>query len=147
MDNYKLQEIIQSYGKLLLTKPTRLLFTVPSALPESILPYPKQVIRKALAQVLLAWELDTDMRDKLESGYLLLDDFIGDADFTALLEFENDVLAVVDSRDDEILKKTIRDNPEILKRAKTIQKKKEINREEKNEDISALRRMVGINKQ
>lgn len=147
MDNQTLQEIIQAYGKVLLTKPERLLFTVPSALPESILPFPKQVIRKALAQVLLVWELDTDIRDKLESGYLLLDDFIGDSDYSVLLEYEKQVLAIVDAKDDENLKKTIQENPEILQMAKKVQKNKKINRNEKNADINALRRMVGITKQ
>lgn len=147
MDNQTLQEIIQAYGKVLLTKPERLLFTVPSALPESILPFPKQVIRKALAQVLLVWELDADIRDKLESGYLLLDDFIGDSDYSVLLEYEKQVLAIVDAKDDENLKKTIQENPEILQMAKKIQKNKKINRNEKNADINALRRMVGITKQ
>lgn len=147
MDNQKLQEIIQAYGRVLLTKPERLLFTVPSALPESILPFPKHVIRKALAQVLLVWELDADIRDKLESGYLLLDDFIGDSDYSVLLEYEKEVLAIVDAKDDENLKKTIQDNPEILQRAKKVQKYKKISRNEKNADIYALRRMVGIHKQ
>ena len=147
MDNQTLQEIIQAYGKVLLTKPERLLFTVPSALPESILPFPKQVIRKALAQVLLVWELDTDIRDKLESGYLLLDDFIGDSDYSVLLEYEKQVLAIVDAKDDENLKKTIQENPEILQMAKKVQKNKKVNRNEKNADINALRRMVGITKQ
>ena len=147
MDNQTLQEIIQAYGKVLLTKPERLLFTVPSALPESILPFPKQVIRKALAQVLLVWELDADIRDKLESGYLLLDDFIGDSDYSVLLEYEKQVLAIVDAKDDENLKKTIQENPEILQMAKKVQKNKKVNRNEKNADINALRRMVGITKQ
>lgn len=147
MDNQTLQEIIQAYGKVLLTKPERLLFTVPSALPESILPFPKQVIRKALAQVLLVWELDSDIRDKLESGYLLLDDFIGDSDYSVLLEYEKQVLAIVDAKDDENLKKTIQENPEILQMAKKVQKNKKINRNDKSADINALRRMVGITKQ
>ena len=141
------QEIIQAYGKFLLTKPERLLFTVPSALPESILPFPKHVIRKALAQVLLAWDLDPDIRDKLESGYLLLDDFIGDSDYSVLLDYEKEVLANVDAKDDENLKKTIQENPEILQRAKKVQKNKKISRNEKNADINALRRMVGITRQ
>jgi len=147
LDNQTLQEIIQAYGKVLLTKPERLLFTVPSALPESILPFPKQVIRKALAQVLLVWELDSDIRDKLESGYLLLDDFIGDSDYSVLLEYEKQVLAIVDAKDDENLKKTIQENPEILQMAKKVQKNKKINRNDKSADINALRRMVGITKQ
>ena len=147
MDDQKLQEIIQAYGRVLLTKPERLMFTVPSALPESILPFPKETIRKAIAQVLLSWELDADIRNKLESGYMLLDDFIADSDFSALHEYEKEVLAIVDARDDETLKKTIQDNPDILQMAKKVQKNKKISRNEKSADINALRRMTGTDKQ
>jgi hypothetical protein len=75
MDEHPRYVILRAYGDVLATpqgfSPAR---------SETELPYPKHVIRNAIAQVLLE-EVDDKKRDALETGYLSLEWFLPEEEF------------------------------------------------------------------
>lgn len=73
------EEIIQAYGKLLQNSSKY-------CMPESDLPFPKDVIRHALASALVE-KLDENMRNSVEVGFLELEHFLSPEEFEVVNSF------------------------------------------------------------
>src|SRR3970040_2903242 len=79
-ESREFRDIVLAFGDVLEREDVEELTLVPSALPESLLPFSKGVIRHAIAQLLLR-ETSPDRRSILEEAYLYLDNFISDQEY------------------------------------------------------------------
>jgi len=82
MDEKTRKAIIQAYG-------AKLAASTYSCGKERDLPFPKNLIRQALAEEILTGKHDRDFRNNLEVGFVELETFIPDADFEQIKAWED----------------------------------------------------------
>ena len=144
-ENKEFRDIVIAFGDILEREDVEELTLVPSALPESLLPFPKGVIRHAIAQLLLR-ETSQDRRSILEEAYLYLDNFISDQEYELFYPLDT---SIRDARTDNS------DNPgsveEIISKntqlVQTINEKVEsmkLRNAQANEELRSLRRIIGL---
>ncbi len=98
-----LEKVINSYGQVL-TKRNSMVGL------ETDLPYSKDLIRRAIALVLLTGELSDKERDDLEGGYLELESYIPAQEYEVYKNFETSLFnaeQIVKSGEEEDIKKAI----------------------------------------
>lgn len=79
-----LEKVINDYGKALVE---RSLSGCTSIGLETELPFPKDVIRLAIAQILLTQDIDEEFRKNLEFGYIELESFLPAKEYEILKPF------------------------------------------------------------
>src|SRR3970040_1623169 len=99
-ESREFRDIVLAFGDVLEREDAEELTLVPSALPESLLPFPKGVIRHAIAQLLLR-ETSPDKRIILEEGLFYLDNFISDQEYKLFYPLDTSIRdARTDNSDD-----------------------------------------------
>ena len=141
MDDKLRQNIIRAYGLVL---ERHYSFTVG---PESKLPFPKDLIRRAIVEAFLE-ETDPDQRNTLEHGYIELEAFLPDEEFelvqachTALFSLEP-LEKSSNPEDHERARQIVEQLPS--RRFKEIQENISKRMSERLKDLQALRRIVGL---
>ncbi len=145
-ENKEFRDIVIAFGDVLERQDIEPLALVSSALPESLLPFPKGVIRHAIAQLLLR-ELSPERRSILEEAYLYLDNFIPDQEYGLFYPLDVSIRA---AREDSSLDGSHEVSEIISNKAELIQK---VNAKiesmkyrvaEADEELKALRRISGL---
>lgn len=147
MDNTKKdrrpRDIVLAFAELLQREDYEPSGLVPSALPQSLLPFSKDVIRHAIALLLLS-EKDRDRRKILEEAYLYLDRFISDEEYELFYSFDKSFRDR--SRPDDLVKEVrfqLQTDGMSERVNATIQVMQE-RKEHAMEEIRALRRIMGL---
>jgi hypothetical protein len=147
MDNKKKdqkpRDIVLAFAELLQREDYEPSGSVPSALPQSLLPFPKDVIRHAIALLLLS-EKDRDRRKVLEEAYLYLDRFISDDEYELFYSFDKSFRE--SSTPDDLVKKAqlIPQSVGMSQRVNATIKVMIERKEQAMEEIRALRRIMGL---
>lgn len=111
MDEKTRGTIIRAYGKILGARTF-------SCGKEGDLPFPKSLIRQALAQEILVGQHDQDFRNNLEAGFVELETFIPDTEFEQVKAWEDTF-----HKGQEIIKKAKDPNDVVEQVAHLIGKK------------------------
>lgn len=137
------RDVVLAFAELLQREDYEPLGSVPSALPQSLLPFPKNVIRHAIALLLLS-EKDRDRRKVLEEAYLYLDRFISDDEYELFYSFDKSFRE--GSTPDDLVKKAqfIPQSDGISQKVNATISIMGERREQALEEIRALRRIMGF---
>ena len=144
-EDKEFRDIVIAFGDILEREDVEELTLVPSALPESVLPFPKGVIRHAIAQLLLR-ETSPDRRSILEEAYLFLDNFISDQEYELFYPLDASIRdARTDNPDDpsrveEIISKNIQLVQMINEKVESMK----LRNAQANEELRSLRRIIGL---
>ena len=144
-ESREFRDIVLAFGDVLEREDAEELTLVPSALPESLLPFPKGVIRHAIAQLLLR-ETSPDKRSILEEAYLYLDNFISDQEYELFYPLDASIRdARTDNPDDpsrveEIISKNIQLVQMINEKVESMK----LRNAQANEELRSLRRIIGL---
>lgn len=144
-ESREFRDIVIAFGDVLEREDAEELTLVPSALPESLLPFPKGVIRHAIAQLLLR-ETSPDRRSILEEAYLYLDNFISDQEYKLFYPLDTSIRdARTDNSDDpgrveEIISKNTQLMQMINEKVESIK----LRNAQANEELRSLRRIIGL---
>ncbi len=137
--------IVSAYGDLLAlineqNKPESLRL-LPSALPESILPYPSATIRHALAIYLLHQDY-IEERDIIEDAYIFLDNFIPDEEYEKFRSLQ--ISMETKERFGYSTDDTSRDlsYTMVLLKARIVEMKKR--KKHSSQELKSLRRIIGL---
>ncbi len=135
------KRIVSAYGDLLALigeqdkpEPLKLL---PSALPESMLPFPQTTIRHALAIYLLHQDY-IEEREIIEDAYTFLDNFIPDEEYSIFraLQSSMETRGRLESRDKDLSYTLM-----LLKARTGVIKKR---RKQSAQELKSLRRIIGL---
>lgn len=140
------RDIVIAFGDVLEREDIEPLTLVPSALPESLLPFPKGVIRHAIAQLLLK-ETSQEKRNILEEAYLYLDNFIPDQEYNLFYPLDISIRAARgDSNldDSHEISEIISRNAELMQKVNATIESMKHRTEAANEELKALRRICGL---
>lgn len=143
--NRELCDIVIAFGEVLEREDVEPLTLVPSALPESLLPFPKGIIRHAIALLLLR-ETSLARRDILEEAYLYLDNFISDEEYELFYPLDTSIRDARSYNFDDLgkVEEIISKNAELMQKVnKRIESMKHRN-EQANEELRTLRRIMGL---
>ena len=144
-EDKEFRDIVIAFGDILEREDVEELTLVPSALPESVLPFSKGVIRHAIAQLLLR-ETSPDRRSILEEAYLFLDNFISDQEYELFYPLDASIRdARTDNPDDpgrveEIISKNIQLVQMINEKVESMK----LRNAQANEELRSLRRIIGL---
>lgn len=139
----KPRDIVLAFAELLQREDYEPSGSVPPALPQSLLPFPKDVIRHALALLLLS-EKNRDRRKVLEEAYLYLDHFISDEECELFYSFDKPFRE--GSTPVDLVKKaqSISQSDGISQKVKATINIMRVRGEQALEEIRALRRIMGL---
>jgi hypothetical protein len=115
---------------------------VASALPQSLLPFSKDVIRHAIAVLLLS-EKDRDRRKILEEAYLYLDRFISDEEYELFYSFDKS-LGDGSVPDDLVKEPRFQQGDRVSERVNAAIKAMRERKEQALDEIKALRRIMSL---
>ena len=144
-ENKEFRDIVIAFGDILEREDVEELTLVPSALPESLLPFPKGVIRHAIAQLLLR-ETSQDRRSILEEAYLYLDNFISDQEFELFYPLDTSIRdARTDNSDDPgRVEEIISKNTQLVQMINEKVESMKLRNAQANEELRSLRRIIGL---
>jgi hypothetical protein len=114
---------------------------IPLALPESLLPFPSQTIRHALAIYLLHHNY-TKQRDIIEDAYLYLDNFIPDEEYNLFYSLQSSMGSRTEpnkNSDNNVVHML-----DIMKRLRMRTEGIRTRKEESLEELNALRRIMDL---
>ena len=139
------REIVSAYADLIYSidenKEPKPLQILPSALPESLLPFPSATIRHALAIYLLHQNY-IEQREIIEDAYIYLDNFIPDDEYSLFYMMQSSINTKVHLEN--------RSNNKIVEMLDTMNRLRIrtqniiIRKEESFEELNALRRIMGL---
>ncbi len=141
--DHKPRDVVLAFAELLQREDYEPSGSAPSALPQSLLPFPKNVIRHAIALLLLS-EKRKDRRKVLEEAYLYLDRFIPDDEFELFYSLGRSL------REGSTYDGTVKESQSIPPGDGISQKVEETikamrDREDRAmEEVRALRRIMGL---
>ncbi len=144
-ENKEFCDIVIAFGDILEREDVEELTLVPSALPESLLPFPKGVIRHAIAQLLLR-ETSPDRRSILEEAYLYLDNFISDQEYELFYPLDTSIRdARTDNSDDPgRVEEIISKNTQLVQMINEKVESMKLRNAQANEELRSLRRIIGL---
>ncbi len=144
-ENKEFRDIVIAFGDILEHEDVEELTLVPSALPESLLPFPKGVIRHAIAQLLLR-ETSPDRRNILEEAYLYLDNFIPDQEYELFYPLDTSIRdARTDNSDDPgRVEEIISKNTQLVQMINEKVESMKLRNAQANEELRSLRRIIGL---
>ena len=144
-ENKEFRDIVIAFGDILEREDVEELALVPSALPESQLPFPKGVIRHAIAQLLLR-ETSPDRRSILEEAYLYLDNFISDQEYELFYPLDTSIRdARTDNSDDPgRVEEIISKNTQLVQMMNEKVESMKLRNAQANEELRSLRRIIGL---
>lgn len=144
-ENKEFRDIVIAFGDILEREDVEELTLVPSALPESLLPFPKGVIRHAIAQLLLR-ETSPDRRSILEEAYLYLDNFISDQEYELFYPLDTSIRdARTDNSDDPgRVEEIISKNTQLVQMINEKVESMKLRNAQANEELRSLRRIIGL---
>ena len=144
-ENKEFRDIVIAFGDILEREDVEELTLVPSALPESLLPFPKGVIRHAIAQLLLR-ETSPDRRSILEEAYLYLDNFISDQEYKLFYPLDTSIRdARTDNSDDPgRVEEIISKNTQLMQIINEKVESMKLRNAQANEELRSLRRIIGL---
>ena len=144
-ENKEFRDIVIAFGDILEREDVEELTLVPSALPESLLPFPKGVIRHAIAQLLLR-ETSPDKRSILEEAYLYLDNFISDQEYELFYPLDTSIRdARTDNSDDPgRVEEIISKNTQLVQMINEKVESMKLRNAQANEELRSLRRIIGL---
>ncbi|MGH7909515.1 MAG: hypothetical protein ACRENW_06665 [Thermodesulfobacteriota bacterium] len=144
-EDKEFRDIVIAFGDILEREDVEELTLVPSALPESILPFPKGVIRHAIAQLLLR-ETSPDRRSILEEAYLYLDNFISDQEYELFYPLDTSIRdARTDNSDDPgRVEEIISKNTQLVQMINEKVESMKLRNAQANEELRSLRRIIGL---
>ena len=144
-ENKEFRDIVIAFGDILEHEDVEELTLVPSALPESLLPFPKGVIRHAIAQLLLR-ETSPDRRNILEEAYLYLDNFISDQEYELFYPLDTSIRdARTDNSDDPgRVEEIISKNTQLVQMINEKVESMKLRNAQANEELRSLRRIIGL---
>jgi len=144
-ENKEFRDIVIAFGDILEREDVEELALVPSALPESQLPFPKGVIRHAIAQLLLR-ETSPDRRSILEEAYLYLDNFISDQEYELFYPLDTSIRdARTDNSDDPgRVEEIISKNTQLVQMINEKVESMKLRNAQANEELRSLRRIIGL---
>ena len=143
--NKEFRDIVIAFGDILEREDVEELTLVPSALPESLLPFPKGVIRHAIAQLLLR-ETSPDRRSILEEAYLYLDNFISDQEYELFYPLDTSIRdARTDNSDNPgSVEEIISKNTQLVQMINEKVESMKLRNAQANEELRSLRRIIGL---
>lgn len=114
---------------------------IPSALPESLLPFPSKTIRHALAIYLLHQNY-TEQRAIIEDAYIYLDNFIPDEEYNLfyMLQSSMNTKAHLEDRSNNKIVEML----DIMNRLRIRTQNIIIRKEESIDELNALRRIMNL---
>ena len=144
-EDKEFRDIVIAFGDILEREDVEELTLVPSALPESLLPFPKGVIRHAIAQLLLR-ETSPDRRSILEEAYLYLDNFISDQEYELFYPLDT---SIRDARTDNSdnpgrVEEIISRNTQLVQMINEKVDSMKLRNAQANEELRSLRRIIGL---
>jgi hypothetical protein len=144
-ESREFRDIVLAFGDVLEREDAEELTLVPSALPESLLPFPKGVIRHAIAQLLLR-ETSPDKRSILEEAYLYLDNFISDQEYKLFYPLDTSIRdARTDNSDDPgRVEEIISKNTQLMQIINEKVDSMKLRNAQANEELRSLRRIIGL---
>lgn len=144
-ENKEFRDIVIAFGDILEREDVEELTLVPSALPESLLPFPKGVIRHAIAQLLLR-ETSPDRRSILEEAYLYLDNFISDQEYELFYPLDTSIRdARTDNSDNpSSVEEIISKNTQLVQMINEKVESMKLRNAQANEELRSLRRIIGL---
>jgi len=144
-ENKEFRDIVIAFGDILEREDVEELTLVPSALPESLLPFPKGVIRHAIAQLLLR-ETSPDRRSILEEAYLYLDNFISDQEYELFYPLDTSIRdARTDNSDNPgSVEEIISKNTQLVQMINEKVESMKLRNAQANEELRSLRRIIGL---
>ncbi|MBF8303308.1 MAG: hypothetical protein HW396_1589 [Candidatus Dadabacteria bacterium] len=144
-ESREFRDIVLAFGDVLEREDAEELTLVPSALPESLLPFPKGVIRHAIAQLLLR-ETSPDKRSILEEAYLYLDNFISDQEYKLFYPLDTSIRdARTDNSDDPgRVEEIISKNTQLIQIINEKVESMKLRNAQANEELRSLRRIIGL---
>lgn len=139
------RQIVSAYAELISSinenKEQEPLKIIPSALPESLLPFPSTTIRHALAIYLLHQNY-TDQREIIEDAYIYLDNFIPDDEYNLFHMMQSSMNTKVHLEDRS--NKKIVEMLDVMNRLRTRTQNIIIRKEESIDELNALRRIMNL---
>ncbi len=139
------REIVSAYADLLANlkekEEPEPLKIIPSAIPESLLPFPPQTIRHALAIYLLHHNY-AKQRDIIEDAYLYLDNFIPDKEYNLFHSLQSSMGNRTEpnkNSDNKVVHML-----DIMKRLRMRTEGIRTRKEESLEELNALRRIMDL---
>jgi hypothetical protein len=144
-ENKEFRDIVIAFGDILEREDVEELTLVPSALPESLLPFPKGMIRHAIAQLLLR-VTSPDRRSILEEAYLYLDNFISDQEYELFYPLDTSIRdARTDNSDDPgRVEEIISKNTQLVQMINEKVESMKLRNAQANEELRSLRRIIGL---
>lgn len=144
-ESREFRDVVLAFGDVLEREDAEELTLVPSALPESLLPFPKGVIRHAIAQLLLR-ETSPDKRSILEEAYLYLDNFISDQEYKLFYPLDTSIRdARTDNSDDPgRVEEIISKNTQLMQIINEKVESMKLRNAQANEELRSLRRIIGL---
>ncbi|MGH7889369.1 MAG: hypothetical protein ACRENF_02315 [Thermodesulfobacteriota bacterium] len=141
--DHKPRDVVLAFAELLQREDYEPSGSAPYALPQSLLPFPKNVIRHAIALLLLS-EKRIDRRKVLEEAYIYLDRFIPDDEFELFYSFGR---SLGEGAVSDITAKESQSTPPgygiSQKVEKTIRSMRDRG-DQAMEEVRALRRIMGL---
>lgn len=139
------REIVSSYAELLASinenKESEPLKLIPSALPESLLPFPSKTIRHALAIYLLHQNYK-QQRTIIEDAYIYLDNFIPDDEYNMFYSLQFSMSPkgrLEDGANNRIIQML-----DIMNKLRIRTQNIRIKKENSIEELNALRRIMDL---
>ncbi len=139
------RQIVSAYADLISSinenKTTEPLKIIPSALPESLLPFSSKTIRHALALYLLHQNY-AEKRAIIEDAYIYLDNFIPDDEYNLFYMLQssmNTKMHLEDRSNNKIIEML-----DIMNRLRIRTQNVIIRKEESIDDLNALRRIMNL---
>ena len=139
------RQIVSAYADLISSinenKTAEPLKIIPSALPESLLPFPSTTIRHALALYLLHQNY-TEQRAIIEDAYIYLDNFIPDDEYNLFYMLQssmNTKTHLEDRSNNKIIEML-----DIMNRLRIRTQNIIIRKEESIDELNALRRIMNL---
>ncbi len=143
MNDKTARDIVKAFAEVLDRDDLEPLDSVPSALPESLLRYPKNLIRRSIALLLLE-ETDMDRRQILEESYLFLDNFIADQDYKLFYFYDKSTDDIPQSQSLERKPLSLPSKAEVMKEAQRTNQRIRERWEQALEEIKVFRRIMGL---
>ncbi|HWP91091.1 MAG TPA: hypothetical protein VNN20_02695 [Thermodesulfobacteriota bacterium] len=143
MNDKTARDIVKAFAEVLDRDDLEPLDSVPSALPESLLRYPKNLIRRSIALLLLE-ETDMDRRQILEESYLFLDNFISDQDYKLFYFYDKSTDDIAQSQNLERKPLNLPSKAEVMKKAQRTNQRLRERWEQALEEIKVFRRIMGL---
>jgi hypothetical protein len=143
MNDKTARDIVKAFAEVLDRDDLEPLDSVPSALPESLLRYPKNLIRRSIALLLLE-ETDMDRRQILEESYLFLDNFISDQDYKLFYFYDKSTDDIAQPQNLERKPLNLPSKAEVMKKAQRTNQRIRERWEQALEEIKVFRRIMGL---